>query len=404
MKVFFVTCLYPNEYYDDFREWAKGDIQAAANVFQWGVVEGLCRVNADYEVITLPAMPSCPLKCDKMHLPQGDVIFNDKPIGKMLSYCNLTGYKDISMYKKLKRYLFHKLKHSMVASQRIVIMTYGLYPPLVNAVLEVKKKYQDVVVASIVTDLVDDMMNFHSNRKCLKRVQCAINAKMTRKNYKHIDKYVLLSKYMVEKISEAAGRYIVIEGIARERDFVQIKASESVRSLLYTGTLDEFSGVGDLVDAFLMIKQENARLVICGDGPLKAKILDSAAKDTRVDYRGCVSHDEAIRLQRESSVLINPRKPNNSITRYSFPSKTMEYLVSGTPMMGYRLDGIPEEYYEHIYSIEGNSLDYLANRIQEVLFLPQEELDKKAYKAYQFINNVKTSSKQVSRMMEFLAE
>ena len=72
--------------------------------------------------------------------------------------------------------------------------------------------------------------------------------------------------------------------------------------------------------------------------------------------------------------------------------------------MGYRLDGIPEEYYEHIYSIEGNSLDYLANRIQEVLFLPQEELDKKAYKAYQFINNGKTSSKQVSRMMEFLAE
>lgn len=404
MKVFFVTCLYPHEFYEHFREWAKGDIQTAADVFQWGVVEGLYGTDVDFEVITLPAMPSCPLKSGKLFLPKGDVIFIDRPIGQMLSYCNLTGYKAVSMYAKLKRSLLHKVKSSMGVSQKIVILTYGLYPPLVNAVLDVKKKYQDVVVASIVTDLVDDMMNFHSNKTWFKRVQCAINAKMTRRNYRYIDKYILLSKYMVEKISDADGRYMVLEGIAREREFVQIKASESVRSLLYTGTLDEFSGAGDLADAFVKIKHDNVRLVICGDGPLKAKFLDLAARDNRVDYRGRVSHDEAVRLQRESTMLINPRKPDNTITSYSFPSKTMEYLVSGTPMMGYRLKGIPEEYYEHIYLLEEDSIDYLSKRIEEVLFLSQEELDTKAYEAYQFINNSKTSQKQVARMMEFLAK
>ena len=38
---------------------------------------------------------------------------------------------------------------------------------------------------------------------------------------------------------------------------------------------------------------------------------------------------------------VNPRQNNEEFTKYSFPSKTMEYLASGVPVVAYKLDGIP---------------------------------------------------------------
>ena len=403
MKILFVTCLYPHEFQDKFREWAQGDIQTAADVFQWGVVEGLSE-NADFEIVSLPAMPSYPLNSKKQFLPEGDILLNGKRVGSMLSYCNAVVYKPFSIYYRLKQYLSERLKKIYDVEEKVVILTYSIYPPYIKAVLDLKKKYKNIVLASIVTDLVDDMMNFHSNRTLLKRLQCKIEAHQTRKYYKCIDRFILVSKYMVEKITEARDKFMVLEGIARKREFLQHRSVSDTRILLYTGALDEFSGVKDLIEAFVQVKHNNCRLVICGDGPLRTSIVEAAAVDKRIIYKGRVPHNEAVRLQQEATLLINPRSSELSITRYSFPSKTMEYLMSGTPMLGYRLAGIPDEYYEHFYVIESPHVESLAKKIEEVLFLPYDELDKKAYEAYMFVNTNKTSGIQVKRMLEFLME
>ena len=68
-------------------------------------------------------------------------------------------------------------------------------------------------------------------------------------------------------------------------------------------------------------------------------------------------------LHKRATALINPRKPNSKITRFSFPSKNMEYLSSGTPMIGYKLDGIPSEYYDYFYTIDDSSEKSLRNTI-----------------------------------------
>ena len=82
----------------------------------------------------------------------------------------------------------------------------------------------------------------------------------------------------------------------------------------------------------------------------------------------------------------------------------MEYLVSGTPMLGYKLEGIPTEYYNYFYTI--NDLDEIAliDILSKVLSLPQKELNKKAKEAYDFIMKNKIAKIQVKRIIKFISE
>lgn len=51
---------------------------------------------------------------------------------------------------------------------------------------------------------------------------------------------------------------------------------------------------------------------------------------------------------------MNPRPNNESYTKYSFPSKDIEYLLSGKPTVAFLLDGMPECYRDFLYVIDQN--------------------------------------------------
>ena len=89
MKILFVSGLYPQEYIEKYRELALNNIQNAANVFQWGVVEGLYKNDCDFEVVTLPFLPSYPHNYKSLFTLDGDVMYEGEKIGTMLRYCDL---------------------------------------------------------------------------------------------------------------------------------------------------------------------------------------------------------------------------------------------------------------------------------------------------------------------------
>ena len=109
-----------------------------------------------------------------------------------------------------------------------------------------------------------------------------------------------------------------------------------------------------------------------------------------------------MRLQSKSTLLINPRIPNGGITKYSFPSKTMEYMTSMTPMIGYHLEGMPKEYYEHMFTPDDLSVEALTRCINDTLTLPLDVLQSKAERANTYIVDNKNSEKQVKRIIDFV--
>src|SRR5699024_551254 len=112
-----------------------------------------------------------------------------------------------------------------------------------------------------------------------------------------------------------------------------------------------------------------------------------------------------LELQKTSTVLINPRPNNEEYTKYSFPSKIMEYMSSGRPMIAYKLDGMPEEYLKYFYPVtETQSGDGLYNTLRDVLSKTPDELDKKGSCAKEFVLTLKNKKTQTFKILDLLEE
>lgn len=400
MKILFISGIYPKEIKELLFRLSKGVLQTAPNTFQWAVVNGLFENQADFFVMSFPYLPCYPMRFKRLYSPEQDINIEGVVVGKTYRYCTLIGVKPLSIEHRLFRAIDMWIRQN-AGNEQVYLLGYNPQSAEMAAMCRVKKKYDNVMICPIITDLVDDMMNFASNRKPLKRLQCIIEQKQIKKSYKYVDKFILLSKHMEEKIPEAIERNIVIEGIyggcASACDTIEKK-----KAILYTGTLEEFAGVKLLVDAFLNVNRKDCELWICGGGTCSEYIKEKAEVDSRIKFFGYVQRNDALEMQKKAKFLINPRQPNGGITKYSFPSKTMEYLASGTPMIGYQLEGIPSEYYQYYYTPEDLSVESLTSVIEDAFDKPEAELQKMASCAQEFILQKKNSKAQVAKILDFL--
>ncbi|MCX7715270.1 MAG: glycosyltransferase, partial [Clostridia bacterium] len=195
--------------------------------------------------------------------------------------------------------------------------------------------------------------------------------------------------------------YIVMEGLVEQNRSKPLQHTDSVlKYIVYTGSLTKKYGIMDLVNAFLKIERENYRLLICGSGEAEQDILK--IRDKRIIFRGAVSHDEALKCQAQATLLVNPRRGDEEFTKYSFPSKLMEYMVSGRPVLCFRLPGILQEYDEYLYYFQSGESLQMAKRMEEICEKPEKELSEIGEKAREFVISNKNKTIQAKRMMDMI--
>lgn len=399
MKILFLTGLYSTEaeiYYSSVLK--HGALANPSNVYQWGVVKGMHENNMDFEVCSFPFLPTFPSGLKIKQTFQEDLTLKGKIIGKSYRYNTIAGLKEFDIICKLKKIL-HKWAKTCAGSNAGIILIYSLYGPFLKAAVDCAKVYDNIKVCPIVTDLFISTLSVLKTFPFLKKIQGLIEYKRIKHGLDNADTFVLLARGMVKYVPRAVDNHVIVEGIAADdlpRPSSKPKGGE--RILLYTGSLGKHTSVKELVDAFLMTEDESFRLIVCGTGYYSEYIKLKAEEDNRIVFKGAVSREHAVRLQKEATLLINPRQSSIPDTPYSFPSKTMEYLVSGTPMIGYKLEGIPSEYYKYFYIPHDESVEALAEVITETLHLPQEELDQRALESWRFINEKKTAKQQISKL------
>ena len=81
----------------------------------------------------------------------------------------------------------------------------------------------------------------------------------------------------------------------------------------------------------------------------------------------------------------------------------MEYLLAGKTVIINRLKGIPDEYFEYVFTPTDESIESLANCINEVIGLDFDFRLKKAKSGRNFVMNNKNSQVQVSRILEMIS-
>ncbi len=392
MDVLFLSCAYSDTQKDLFMKASRRGFQFAAQNLQEALIDGFLQNDVNLTVLSVPSLSSYPKACRLLKIREDTFLYKGKKCGSTVGYLNLPFIKGWN-----KRSVKHKLEEWYSnAGERKVIFIYALLKNQMRIALDFRKKHPDVKLTVIVPDL-PRFMGYNRTLQKLGFQKRDIDAiyGMAGK----FDAFVVLAHPMIEDLRVQDKPNVVVEGIYSgvNENIVVTKTVEKV--ILYTGNIGKRYGIDLLLDAFAQIKDANFRLWIRGTGD-NTDILARAQKDPRIKYIGPLSKKELIELQMKATVLVNPVSPENEFTKYFFPSKTMDYLASGTPTVMFKLECLPGEYYEHLYFFDDTTATSMANTLISICSTKREELNVFGEKAATFIREEKNGYKQVKKIKE----
>lgn len=219
------------------------------------------------------------------------------------------------------------------------------------------------------------------------------------------DSYILLTEQMNEVVNIKGRPYMIMEGLvdANMAESNSTCNSNGKKVVIYAGGLYEEYGIKYLVDGFKLLDDDNAELHLYGHGPMVSYIEKEMVRDNRIHFFGIVHNSKVVEAELQATLLVNPRPSAEDFTKYSFPSKNMEYMVSGTPVLTTVLPGMPREYHEYVYLLEDETAEGLGRTLTKLLTdTPAEELRKKGESAKKFVLENKNNIYQSKRVIDFI--
>lgn len=392
-----LTGLFPEEYVDEINKYSLTGVQNAANKLQWGIVKGLDALGENVTIFNSIYVGSYPRLYRKIMIPTFHFSHGSEKNDINIGFINIAGIKILSRYYTVKRELD---KWASVDSGREkVLLIYAMTTPFAQLAGYIKRKYSSIKVIYIIPDLPMYMDVTKVQESSVYRTRKKIEEFLFHRSLKNVDGYVLLTDGMKEWFTTDIN-YTVVEGMATIDNTIDVDDIKKKKQILYAGGIKREYGVIDLVSAFSQIDDPEWELVIYGDGTDMESVCEYAKKDVRIKIMGSAPNAVVMKHQREAALLINPRK-NQEMAKYSFPSKTLEYMLSGTPMLGYKLAGIPEEYYDNMFVIQ-DSENGMEEALRKAMSLPETERIKMGEKAKHFVVKEKNPEKQCKKILELI--
>lgn len=379
----------------------KGYNSSSAFISQKNLIEGLeNQFKASIDSINESIVPPYPLYKDK------NIKRTTWCRGK--SYNVNVGFKNFKYINKLfaRKSMLKEaqewIKKINVENDEVIIFVYSLRSAPMVVANYLKSKILKCRCFIFISDLPEFMDVGESKfKKILKKFdKIVINKRLN-----DYEGYFLYTMNMKKKLRIDSSKCYEMEGTYNPKEFVNFnnKHNSSKKVIVYSGKLDKMYGIDLLVDAFMEIADSNFELLITGGGDSIEYIKDKSKIDKRIKYLGFLpTRNDVLKLQQEADLLINMRLPSEEASNYCFPSKLFEYLVSGTPVLSFRLGGIPTEYNKFLYFIETEDKNSIKNSIVDFFKIDKQVREKRGNEGREFILQNKTIEIQCQKISKII--
>ncbi len=329
-------------------------------------------------------------------------IFRENILGSNIGFFNLPIISSITKYFS---YVL-ELRRNIEKDKRNLIIVYNSELASCLAALSIRLFYKHCVICNAVGDISGKYGIIHKNglkNKIIAQLNIICDS-LGRK----CDCFIFVTKAMAEALNIGEKPFCVIEALYEVKGRIE-KLSTDIelenkheKMVFYSGSLDREYGIAHLLDSFCIIKDKSIKLYIAGLGNAENMVRNYEKKDSRINYLGYISPGEVSKYQAIATVLINPRLPDENYVRFSFPSKTVEYLAAGKPYISHRLPCNPPEYDSYIQYADGTTDVDLANKIQEICDLSEAERTIIGLKGREFIIKYKSPQVQMQKMIKMI--
>ncbi len=259
-------------------------------------------------------------------------------------------------------------------------------------------KLRNIKTVGIVTDVPCHRPN---NQKI------PFHERINLKVMQRFDSYLLLTEQMNEIVNPKKRPYVVLEGhsdVAMKNAENRLDSKYPQKVCLYAGSLKRVYGIENLVEGFVQANIPNTELHVYGNGDYVEDLKKLSAKYENVKYLGIAPNEKIVAEELKATLLVNPRPTNEDYTQYSFPSKNMEYMASGTPVLTTCLPGMPKEYDPYVYLLKEENAEGVCAMLKEILTQTPETLHKKGAEAKWFVMEEKNNCVQAKKVLDLICK
>ncbi len=383
MRIIFVGSVVPNNEMFLFR-----DLSVAGNKMQLGFINGFSENNIDTTCISVEPHKMWMFNHRPLFVKKSIFQINNRCRTIGIRFCNFFAIKQFSIIKNI----YKEIKHQKPDEDTILIV-YNTMTIFAEPVLKIAKRFKckcGVVVADL---------PIQYKKSLLRRIE-------ERRQINYISKFDFLIP-LTEKIAfdfAPNTPFCVIEaGLDCNSDIESdYQFSDGKKHIVYSGALNQLSGI-DIVLELSKQGKNDFILDIFGSGIYEKEVQKYANTNSNIVYHGVVPNSKMISIQKSADLLICPRHPDNFTTKYTFPSKLLEYIFAGVPVLANRLPGVPLEYDNLINIVEKDDVTSWRKAIDDILS-NYAYYKRRAVRAKKICSLTKNWDSQCKKVIAFLEE
>lgn len=395
LSVLFVGFAIPEEL---MNSWTAKDIcpQVQGHQHQWSLIRGIEAVTKrPLDLVSVAGLGDWP-RHPKRFVKGGSWSHAPGARDIMVSFINITPFKQITRFVAVCGHIWYWLFRNRASSRRVVFLYTSQSSQLLALLLA-----SAFVPALRVTILADPPSVDLPGEGRVRRLGRRGDRWLQRRGLQKTDGVVVLTKALADDFATGVP-YCVSEGIAPELPLLPSISRSGRFVAMYAGGLSEEYGVRLILDC-LPYLPGGIEVWLFGRGPLLREVEETAAKWPSLRCFGFRSRKEVVARTAEATVMLNPRLSSAWFVRYSFPSKILECLASGTALLSTRLPTIPEDYNRYVYWLDDESPAGLARRLVELRELGNEALRQRGLLAREFVREYKSEAAQGRRIWSFVS-
>jgi glycosyltransferase involved in cell wall biosynthesis len=151
-----------------------------------------------------------------------------------------------------------------------------------------------------------------------------------------------------------------------------VQAAPRVKRIVYSGKYSEsYGGMGFLFAMFAAVRRADCELVLTGK-EVHGKLAPYLKQEPRARHLGHLDWEALHQVYADAAVFVNPGTPDSADNRMNFPSKLLDYLPWGKPIISTWTAGMAAEYRDLLVCPEACSPQAYGAALSAMLDLSNE--------------------------------
>lgn len=340
-------------------------VSVAGNNMEIGILNHLCeKYENQIDVISITPIASYPREKQVLHRKQTYQI-SDYIKTNAIGFINIPIIKQLSIMLTLIIELIKLLKSNKKSDNKTVIMTYNSMSFLSIPIFLIDLLFNIIKVCLV----VDIPITFQKKRHKYLEIARYLDNFVSLKAFRKYDSMVTLVEKTANDFAPNVPYKVInycVSDIAKNKykDDDKRSVEKTQINITFTGAIEEYYGVHEMIQSVLHLPS-HFKLQLYGKGSLVQEIINIQSDSKRIRYMGLVSNKEAVKAQQFADILLLIRT-DSELNKYGLPSKIIEYLASGTPVISNRISSIPNDLNQFINYIDDTNPVTIANKISSI--------------------------------------